>query len=285
MRLKTALAAFVLLFCPCALCYGQLSFSSVHGERGYTAMRGTYRYDMDNGVLLVPQFGYYRMSDKEIDEAGSVSRYGLLGSYDFNDKYRVLARGFWQPEAVGYHAVTYALGGQWSPFYRYGLITEPTLRLWAGQARHRSYVDRQGADLPNGAFSNIETFTEIEGTANIKNWKLRAQWHKVIKYNKHAPQEVTFSWADIPYMTAVIEGFIEDSAGAWVYYGTDFISPYLSAARYHYAQRKQAALAVSAGLHVRVGEVTSLVGGVEVFEPRREENRKTFFSFSAEMEF
>jgi len=285
MRLKTALAALVLLLCPCALCYGQIGFSSVHGERGYTAMRGTYRYDMDNGFVFTPQYGYYRMSDKEIDEAGSVSRYGLQASYEVNDNWQVLARGLWQPQAVGYHATAYALGTQWSPFYRYEQFIEPKLRLWVGQARYRSYVDDQGKDLPTGAVKNVETFVNVEGITDIKNWKLKVQWQKVIKYSERVPQNVTFSWADIPYMTAVIQGFIEDGLGAWLYYGTDFISPYVSVVRYHYQQRLQSAGAVSAGLHVKIGEDTSLVGGIEVFEPRREVNRKTFFSFSAEIEF
>lgn len=285
MRLKTALAALVLLICPCALCYGQVSFSSVHGERGYSAMRGAYRYDMDNGFVFIPQFGYYRMSDKEIDEAGSVSRYSLQTNYEINDTWKILLKGLWQPQAVGYHATSYGVGTEWSPFYRYGYFTEPKMRLWLGQSRYRSYVDSQGKDLPNGAFKNVETFAHVEGLINIKNWKLRAEWQKVVKYSKHAPQNVTFSWADIPYMTAVIQGFIEDSAGLWLYYGTSLISPYVSVARYHYEQRQQAALAVGAGLHVRLGKDTSLVGGIEVFEPRREENRKTFFSFSAEVEF
>ena len=285
MRLKAVSAVLFLLVCPCALCYGQLSFSSVHGERGYTAMRGAYVYDMDNGFVLTPQYGYYRMSDKKIDEAGSVSRYGLRGSYEINDNIGVLAYGMWQPQAVGYHATAYAAGVQISPFYRRGQVVAPSLGFWVGQARYRSYVDSQGADLPRGAFKNVETSARIEGITNIKNWKLKAQWQKVIKYSKHAPQNVTFSWADIPYMTAVIQGFIEDSAGVWLYYGTDFISPYISAARYHYQQRQEPAAAVSAGLHVRLGKDTSLTGGIEVFEPRREENRKTFFSFSAEVEF
>ena len=67
MRLKTAFLSLALLICPCALCYGQLSFSGVNGERGYAALRAYYRLDLDNGFVFTPMYGYYRMTDKEIE--------------------------------------------------------------------------------------------------------------------------------------------------------------------------------------------------------------------------
>ena len=65
MCFRTALIS-LLLFCPCALCYGQLRFASVGGEKGYSAMRASFEADLDNGWILTPKYGYYRMSDKEI---------------------------------------------------------------------------------------------------------------------------------------------------------------------------------------------------------------------------
>ena len=53
MRLKTALVSLLLL-CPCALCYGQLRFASVGGEKGYSAMApfsGT-RFDLATGKFI-----------------------------------------------------------------------------------------------------------------------------------------------------------------------------------------------------------------------------------------
>ena len=91
MRVLSALLNLLLLVCPCALCYGQLRFSSVGGERGYSAMRAAYTADLDNGFTLIPEYGYYRMSDKEIDEAGSTSRYGLEALYELSDSWAVLA--------------------------------------------------------------------------------------------------------------------------------------------------------------------------------------------------
>ncbi len=284
MRLKTAFISLVLLICPCALCYGQLSFSGVNGERGYAAMRGMFKLDLDNGFVFTPQYGYYRMSDKEIDEAGSTSRYGLEGAYELNDDWTVFAEGFWQPQAVGYQAVGYGAGLRWKPFYRWGMLKNPLLTVKAEQTRYRTYVDKMGNDLTGGSFGQIETGASAQVSADAGAWNLKAAWHKVIKYSSRVPQDVTFSWADIPFMTAVVQGFVKEAAAVRVSYRTDFITPYASLARYRYAELSDTAAAVSAGLHVRLWEMT-LSGGVEVFEPRRESNRRTYFSMSAEVEF
>lgn len=284
MRLKTAFISLILLICPCALCYGQLSFSGVNGERGYAALRGQYRLDLDNGFVFIPRYGYYRMTDKEIDEAGSTSRYGVEGSYEINDNWRMLAGGFWQPQAVGYQAVGYGAGAAWSPFYRWGELKNPVLTVYIGQTRYRTYVDKEGNDLPGGSFGEVETGVQTEAAADWGPWNLKAAWHKVIEYSSKPPQDITFSWANIPFMTAVVQGFVKEAAGLRVSYQTEFITPYASLVRYRYNELSDTAAAVSAGLHLHLGEM-SLSGGVEVFEPRREDNRKTYFSMSAEVEF
>ncbi len=281
MRLKTALVSLLLL-CPCALCYGQLRFASVGGKGGYSAMRANYRADLDNGWILIPQYGYYRMSDKEVDQAGSTSRYGLETHYELTDNLEWLAQGVWQPRAVGYEAVLYNTGVYWEPFYYWEGIKNPFIVAKVGQARSRSYVDATGRDLADGAFHEVATSLQTALSADVKNWNLQATWQKVIKYNHRVPEQVTFSWAEVPYMTAVLQGYIEDAFGVRFSYQAPLVTPYISAVRYHYYQRKVAATAVSAGLRVKLWDV-ELLGGVEVFEPRREENRKTYFSLSVEM--
>ena len=281
MRLKTALVSLLLL-CPCALCYGQLRFASVGGEKGYSAMRATYVADLDNGFIITPQYGYYRMSDKEIDEEGSTSRYGLEVRYELTDPFSLIAEGIWQPKAVGYEGVLYRAGAAWKPFYYWGGIKNPVLMVKFGQERYHSYVDVQGHDLPDGAFKQVGTSSLSELAFDVKQFQLQATWQKVIKYSSRVPQNVTFSWAEIPYMTAVLQGYLKDCYAAKLSYRTDLITPYVSFARYHYDQRRQVAGAVSAGLHIKLWDV-ELTGGIEVFEPRREKNRKTYFSLSLEV--
>ncbi len=281
MRLKTALVSLLLL-CPCAYCYGQLRFASVGGEKGYSALRAAYVADLDNGFVLVPRYGYYRMSDKEIDEAGSTSRYALEVSYELSDSWAVLAQGMLQPQAVGYEGVGYGVGGQWKPFYYWAGLKNPVLRVEFGQERTRTYGNTQGKDLPQGASRQVGTVAFTQAGLDVKHFHLQAGWRKVIKYSSRVPQDVTFSWAEIPFMTAVLQGYIKDALAARISYPTDFVSPYVSFARYHYDQRRQVAAAVSAGLHVKLWEA-QVTGGIEVFEPRREDNRKTYFSLSVEM--
>ena len=282
MRLKTALVSLLLL-CPCALCYGQLRFASVGGEKGYSALRASYKADLDNGFIFTPLYGYYRMSDKEIDEAGSTSRFGLEARYELNDTWSVLAEGIWQPLAVGYDGVIYRAGAGWEPFYYFYGLKNPVLTAKFGQERTRSYVDNQGNDLPQGAFHQVATTADTGAEVDVKQFHLQMAWQKVIKYSNRAPHNVTFSWAEVPYMTAVLQGYIKDCYAVQLSYTAQLFTPYVSVARYHYDQRLQVAGAVSAGLHVKIWDA-QVKGGIEVFEPRREQNRKTYFSLSIEVE-
>ena len=290
MRFITALVSFACLICPCALCYGQLSFSSVHGERGYSAMRGAYRWDLDNGLILTPIYGYYRMSDDEEGQSGSTSRYGLRTRYELTEDLDILAAGVWQPKAVGYQAVSYDTGAYWRPFYYWSGLKNPFVRLTVEQTRYRSMVSSNGKSLTETTGGQISTFREVEtggdleAGAEYKNLNLKAQWHKVLKYSSKVPSGISFSWAELPYMTAVIQGFIKEAYAVKGSYKTDFLTPYATVVQYRYVERSDRALAVNAGVTFSLWQV-QFMGGIEVFEPRRDENRRTFFSFSAEAEF
>lgn len=172
----------------------------------------------------------------------------------------------------------------WEPFYRAWQFKNPVLKVTSGQTRYRTYVDKMGRDLADGSFSQIETAADAEASVEAGSWQLKAAWHKVIKYSSRQPQDVTFSWADIPFMTAVVQGFIKEAAAVRVSYQTEFLTPYVSLARYRYAELSDTAAAVAAGIHLHLWEM-SLSGGIEVFEPRREANRKTYFSMSADIQF
>ena len=282
MRLQTALVSLFLLLCPCALCYGQLRFASVGGEKGYSAMRASYEANLDNGWILTPKYGYYRMSDKEIDEAGSTSRFELQVRYELSDSFDVLGEIGLQPQALGYEAVMYQAGVRWLPFYYFAGIKNPVLLIKGGQERYRTYVNAEGKDLPYGAFRQVGTRGQIEAQADVGFLHLQGTWQKVIKYNSRVPEDVTFSWADVPYMTAVIQGFLKDAYALHISYPSRYLTPYVSWARYHYDQRRAVASALSAGVHIRLWDV-EVSGGIEVFEPRREENRKTYFSLSVDL--
>lgn len=284
MQFKTALLGFILLICPLALCYGQLSFLSTNGERGYSAMRTSYKLELDNNFIFTPLYAFYRQSDApHVEKTGTVHRYGLKSAYDVSDEWNIYARVFLQPKAVGSEAVTYGVGGRWNPFYRYGIVQDPFIDLHLGQVRSRTDIDVHGNPLEE-SYPQIETNTHVSLGADVGPWNLQAAWHKVIQYNNHIRNDVSLNWADIPFMTAVVQGFLREALAVRASYPTDFITPYASAVRYEYAETAHSAIAFSAGLKMK-WEEASFSGGIEVFEPRREETRKTFFSVSVEVNF
>ena len=279
MRLKAALVSLLLL-CPCAYCYGQLRFVSVGGEGGYSAMRASYRADLDNGFILIPKYGFFRMSDAEdAQESGSTSRYGLEVLYELSDSLQVLAELMWQPQAVGYAAAGYHTGLAWQPFYYFGGLKEPWFTIKAGQDRTRSYVDISGNDL-DSPLRQVATNILADMKIDVKKLRLQAAWQKVIKYSSTVPQDVLFSWADIPYMTVVLQGFVEDAHAVRLSYNTKYVTPYAALTRFHYeSSPDDYSTALSAGLHIKLWEA-DFTGGVEVLEPRRNRERETFFSVS-----
>ena len=284
MQLKTAFLSFILLICPCAFCYGQISFLGVNGERGYSAMRAVYVGDLDNDFIVTLSYEFYRQSDApDVEKTGSTYRYGLTGAYDFSEAWRVYLRGFWQPRAVGNKALTWDTGAVWYPFYRYGILKEPFIDVYVGHTRYETTLNAWGSALAD-AYRQEEIHAHVQTGTGIGPWNLKGAWHKVIQYNHPPEPGIAFSWADIPFMTAIVQGFLREAAALRVSYATRIITPYATAVRYQYAQTSQPAVAVGAGLQVKWGE-TSLTGGVEVFEPRREETRKTFFSMSVEVDF
>ena len=280
MRWLRAFIVLLTLICPCALCYGQVSFSSVHGERGYSALRGSFVLDLDNGWKFIPQVGYYRMSDSEQDEKGSTSRYGMQVSYEISDTFQLFADATWHPKAIGYMAVLYEAGAEWEPFYYWRGFKNPFLRWQIGQGRYRVLINTQGEHLAR-TFRENDTHFLLTAGSDIDNWDVQACWQKVLKYSEPLPADISFSWAEIPYMSAVVQGFIQDAYALRIGYHSEYISPYTGVVRYQYAHREKEAFAVLAGLKVELWGA-SFLGGIEVFEPRREETRKTFFSFSVE---
>ena len=284
MRLKSAFLSFALLVCPCAFCYGQLSFLGVNGERGYSAIRTKYVLDLDNDFVFVPSYEFYRQSDEpEVEETGSTYRYGLRALYAFSERWSWYVGGSWQPWAVDNEATRAYAGGVWRPFYRKGVIKEPFLDVRLEHVNRRSRIDTSG-NLLAKTYKQDETNIQILTGAKLGLVDLEAAWHKVIQYSNPVRPEVSFSWADIPFMTAVVQGCLRQAAALQVSFPLRFVTPYMSAVRYEYAEVSHPALAVRGGVSIKWENVV-FSGGVEVFEPRREENRRTFFSMSVEIDF
>jgi len=283
MRLITALLNLVLLICPCALCYGQLSFSSVSGERGYAALRGSYVWNLDNGLTLIPSGGYYRISDSEEDETGATGKIALEAQNDINDDWKWIAGGFYIPRRMGFENMGYYAGVQYNLCYYCGTFKNPYVRMFAGQSFYDLTAYSDGTAYP-GHFHSTATQAIAEVGSEWGKFFLQGLYDKVIKYNHKPPYNIVSNWTEIPFMTAIVQGYIEDIAAARISYRTRWITPYAVYARYKYITRSRDTLSVAGGVTVHWGKST-LSGGVEIFEQNQQENRKTYFSVAASTEF
>lgn len=281
-RFKVVLL-FVLMVCPCALCYGQLHFATVNGEKGYAAMRGNFKLDLDNGFLLIPTVGYYRMSDKEEDESGATTKFALNVQYELTDQFIVSAGAEYIPERLGFQEVAYGLGAKYTLCYRCGIFKNPYIKANIGQARYRIDAYADGRDL-DSVFKTVATAAIAETGAEIGKFFLQARYDKVIEYSSKPGVEVASNWTEIPFMTAVVQGFVRDIAAARIAYRARWITPYAVYSRYKYLLGSDYTVSVAGGLALTVGE-TTLTGGVEIFEQNHKESRKTYFSLSASTKF
>lgn len=281
-RLKAVLPLF-LLVCPLALCYGQLSFSGVNGEKGYAALKGDFRLDLDNGFTLVPAVGYYRMSDKEEDESGATTKFAFSAEYALTDNLTLSLGASYIPLRLGFQNTAYGAGAKYTLCYRCGVFKYPYVSARLGQVRYKIDTDIHEADLPD-TFKTTATAASLEAGSELGRFFFQARYDKVIKYNDRPPADVTSNWTEIPFMTAVVQGFVSDIVAARLAYRTKWITPYAVYARYKYLVNSDYTVSVAGGLALHLGP-TTISGGVEVFEQNREENRKTYFSMSASTEF
>lgn len=281
--LKKALFLFILLCCPWVLSYGQITFASVNGEKGYAAIRASFLWDLDNGISLLPSGGYYRISDKEEDETGATGKAALDVLYELNDHVITFVGGHFIPRRLGFENTGYHAGAQYNLCYHCGPFKNPYVRAAAEQSMYdlTAYADGHSYD---GNFKSTATLAWAEVGSEVGRFFFQARYKKVIKYSHRPPDGIVSNWTEIPFMTAVMQGFISDVAAARATYRTSWITPYVVYARYKYLAYSDYTVSVAGGLSLQWGK-TTLSGGVEVFEQNREENRKTYFSLSASTEF
>ncbi len=281
MRWFLALIHLILLICPCALCYGQTSFSSVSGEGGYAAMKGSVKLDLDNGFILMPYGGYYRPSDMEGADQYATGKAGLQVSYDVNDVSQILVRADYIPKRAGFERTNYAVGARAELCYHCGIFTHSYIQVSAGQS---FYKITPYESIYKDKLQTRSSIIQIETGTNIGKFTLQASYEKVLKYTHRPTLQTESYWAEIPFMTAIIQGFVEGVGAAKLSYHTRWITPYGICARYKYTTDGAYVTAWGAGLSLHWGK-TTLSGGVENFESDSESDRQNYFSFSASMEF
>lgn len=283
MRFWTRLLSVILLVCPCALCYGQTSFSSVNGEGGYASLRGSYTWKSDGGLILIPAVGYYRPSDHEEDEVRSITKVALESAYEIGNDWTVFGGGYFIARRMGYQSVGYYAGGKYNLCYYCGWLKNPYIKMWAGQNFYDITMYANQTEYPGGFTSNAP-FISAEAGSELYKFFLQARYDKVIKYSHRPPANIAATWTEIPFMTAVMNGFVSDIVAAKATYRTRWITPYVVYARYTYLTDHKHMGALAGGLALRIGS-TVLSGGIEVFEPKQTDKRRSYFSVSASSEF
>ena len=281
MRFIQKLLLLVLLLCPCAYCSGQTSFSSVNGKGGYAVMKGSWIWGLDNGITLVPFGGYYQPSDKEEAEPYSTAKAGLQVYYDVSDATQVFLGGDYIPQRAGFERISYLLGFKTELCYHCGIFTHTYIQLGAGQVFYR--ITPYGDIYPRG-FRTQTPLAVLQAGTDIGKFTLQVRYDKLIKYTHRPPEDMVSYWTEIPFMTAIVQGFVSDVSAAKVSYRTRWITPYGVFARYQYITDGKYMTAWGAGLSLHWRK-TTLSGGLENFESDSEATRKNYFSFSASMEF
>lgn len=278
-----AVLLLVLMVCPLAYCYGQLHFATVNGERGYAAMRGDFKLDLDNGFSIIPRVGYYRTSDKEEDESGATTKFALNTLYELTDNLIISAGGSYIPTRLGFENIAYGMAVKYTLCYRCGIFKNPYAKVNAGQSFYDITAYADGKPLP-AVFKTNATAAVAEAGAEIGRFFVQVRYDKVIKYSNKPQADIASNWTEIPFMTAVVQGFVRDIAAARVAYHTRWITPYAVYSRYKYLLGSDYTVSVAGGLALTWKE-TTVSGGVEIFEQNHKENRKTYFSLSASTKF
>ena len=283
MRFITALVNLVLLICPCALCYGQVSFSSIVGEGGYGAFKGAARWEMDNGIAFVPFVGYYRPSDSEEDEEFTMGKGGVEVRYDTGNSTAVFLWGDFVPMQIGFERISYQAGMEYQICYHCGVVKNLYMRLGVGQVFYKvtKYVDT--AEYPGGFHAQTPLLTGRLGT-ELGPMELQFEYEKLIKYSHQPPEDIMASWTDIPLMTTVTQGYVSNVfVGKWSYH-TRLVSPYVIWGTYKYVVGGRHKDTYGAGLSLHWNKVT-VSGGIENIASNWEDSRQNYFSLSASTEF
>ena len=280
--IRKVLFLLVLLACPWVYSYGQLHFATVNGERGYAAMRGNFVWNLDNGFILIPSGGYYRISDKE-EETGATGKIALDVLYEVDDQTTVFAGGSYIPRRMGFQNAGYHMGTKYNLCYHCGPFKNVYSQALFGQTFYDLTAYANGMAYP-GHFKSTATLASAEVGSEVGKFFIQAIYHKVIKYNHRPPNELVSNWTEIPFMTAIVQGYVRDIAAAKLSYRTWWITPYAVYSRYQYLAYSNYTVSIAGGISLHWGKST-FSGGVEIFEQNQQENRKTYFSLSASTEF
>ena len=214
---------------------------------------------------------------------GAAGKAALDVAYALSDYVTASVGGYYIPRRFGFESQGYR--GQLKTFlcYHCGWLKNPYVQIGAEQRFYDITAYADGRSY-GGHFHTQAPVVTAEVGSELGKFFIQARYDKVIKYSHRPPAGIASSWTEIPFMTAIVQGFVRDVAAARVEYRTHWITPYAVYARYKYMEYSDYTVSVAGGLSLHWGRST-FSGGVEIFEQNRERNRKTYFSMSASTTF
>lgn len=269
-RMKKLILSLVLLTCPIAFSFGQLSVSGVTGNNDYSAVRASYNLSMPLTPLsITPKFAMY-----EQDGMDTMYQYGIGANMHvpFYDLLEVGAEAAYTPKANDYSNYLWdvhaALNIQ-NLLFR--LLPLDELKAGLGYKTiyhtfHATDTDVTEQDIymflyqKNGGLDTRITFTKALDFSGDKTG--------------------TPLWLDVPGFTAVYQGYLDYSLSVDAGYTYKFIRPY---AGYTFIKTDNAPSSDDA----RLGLILSVAminfnASVEWFNfTQNTADRQTFFSFTA----
>ncbi len=252
--------------------FGQLSLSGLAGKDGYSVLNASFNAPVPfvPGLSIVPRY-----SILEQDNVSSMSQYGL-GAYwqlPFIDIVEVGADAYYIPKANGYSAFSYDLQAAVNvENLLFRLLPTDTLKAGAGvRTIYHSFYD---PDYDN---------TEVDGYGFLNIGKggldLSLTYTKALSFSNGTSGEYP-PWLNLPYFTAIYNGYLDYSLGIGAGYTYKFIRPYVA---YNFLKTEGAPSTDDAklGLTVRILMVDVNASVEWLNFSQNTANRKAFFSLTA----
>lgn len=269
-RMKKLLLSLVLLTCPIAFSFGQLSVSGVTGNNDYSAVRASYNLSMPLMPLsITPKFAMY-----EQDGMDTMYQYGIGANMNvpFYDLLEVGADAAYTPKANEYSNYLWdahaALNIQ-NLFFRILPLDE----LKAGLGYRTIYHTFHATDTDVTEQDIYMFLYQKTGGFDTK-----ITYTKALDFSQD--KTGTPLWLDIPGFTAVYQGYLDYSLSVDAGYTYKFIRPY---AGYTFIKTDNAPSSDDArlGLILKVMMI-NFNASVEWFNfTQNTADRQTFFSFTA----
>lgn len=271
--MKKLFFLFVLLVCPIAFCFGQLSVSGVAGNNDYSAMRATYDWSPLPLVPLTitPKFNMYGQNGMD-----TMYQYGLgaKAQMPFYDLLEVGVDGAYTPKAndySNYYWDAYAALNIENLFFH--ILPLDALKVGLGyRTIYHSFYFPADYDITE---QDIYTFLY----AKKGGFDMNIQYSKAIDFNNDKNNTVPL-WLDVPGFTAVNQGYLDYALGADLGYTYKIVRPY---AGYTYVKIDNAPSTDDARLGVIVSVLMiNFNASVEWFDlSKNAGNRQTFYSLTA----